>query len=245
MVMMYGKRKHDGYKYPQARHIPKFPRYKKVSNARSGGFVGRELKFVDYALTNTTVGITLATADQDPALALCLNAVAQGTGNSQRLGLRAIFKSLDIRMNFIWQQVVKDGATARVIVYIDKQTNGAQAQVTDLLDGAKVAAENAILAPLNLENKHRFQILRDVAVQSPTSDVNWDGTVFFSKKQRTQLHLKIPLGGKRGLQTRFLGTGATVADVADNSVHIAIFMNQSSTGGVLASYISRARFYAD
>lgn len=66
-------------------------------NTRVGGFLGIEKKFQDYQVDSSIVG-TVASSVNDPTSSVnCLNAVAQGDGQSSRDGKEIRMLSLDIR----------------------------------------------------------------------------------------------------------------------------------------------------
>lgn len=127
---------------------------------RTGGFYKRftprgqrfgELKFLDTALGQTAV-------TQAGAVYTNLNVVAQGDGQSQRIGRKIVIKSI-----YFKGIVQKDGAaatantsdTVRIIVIQDKQANGQVFAATDYLDSANY------LSHKNLANENRFKCLSD------------------------------------------------------------------------------------
>ena len=212
------------------------------ANTRLDGYVGAELKYVDQQVLGRVVSNSVTTADQDPATVLCLNGCAQGTGQSQRLGLRAVFKSLDIRGQIQWQSGFTQGDYVRILVFVDKQTNGAQYNEIDvLLDVGGTGYDTC--AQRNLECKNRFQILSD-KTYTPRGNPGhyWNGSVAATAAYVQPFRIFKKLGGKKGLVTRFLSTGGNIADIADNSIHIMALSTTTSTN---VGYISRCRFYAD
>lgn len=212
------------------------------ANVRYGGFVGAELKYADQQVLGRLVSNSVATADQDPATVLCLNGVAQGTSQSERLGLRAVFKSLDIRGQIQWGTTLTQGDYCRIVVFIDKQTNGAQYTETDVLLDVGGAGYDPC-AHKNLENQARFQILHDKTYW-PTSAPNqhYNGATVSNGIYVQPFRVFKRLGGKKGLITRFLSTGGNIGDIADNSIHIMAISTTTSTN---IGYLSRVRFYAD
>jgi hypothetical protein len=110
---------------------------------------GRELKFIDTQLLNSTIATTGSVT--------LLNGVAQGTDFTQRIGRKTIIKSV------LWNGGVYPTATTsaqgeiiRLLVVYDTQTNSAAAPaITDILATADPTA------PMNLNNRDRFHVLMD------------------------------------------------------------------------------------
>ncbi len=123
---------------------------------RKGPYKGRiaigELKFHDLDIDDATIA-----QGGNIAQASC-NIIAQGTTESQRVGRKCTIKSINWRMQI---KLIASTATAatsdsiRVILYLDKQTNGATAAVTDIFETADFQSFN------NLANKSRFRTLMD------------------------------------------------------------------------------------
>ncbi len=120
-------------------------------NTGAGG-TGGELKFFDTTATFATV----AAAGEINA---SLNLVPQGVTESDRIGRKMTIKRLDITGDIIMGPLAGSATGSfdrvRVIVYLDKQANGATAAVTDILETAD------ILSYRNLANSGRFVVLSD------------------------------------------------------------------------------------
>lgn len=130
----------------------------RVAAARIQGYYGKyppqasETKFKDFDPAVTPV----ATTGDIVLNSICT--IAQGTDETERIGRRAMITKV------LWRYSVKLLTTAtiadssdivRVILYLDKQCNGAAAGVTDILDAAQFDSF------LKLENSGRFKILMD------------------------------------------------------------------------------------
>ncbi len=126
---------------------------------RRTGFFGRfgiggELKFHDIDIDDATIatGGTIA-------LDSC-NKIAQGVTEVTRVGRKCTIRSINWRFNIalVEQDGVADplnADTVRVILYLDKQANGAAATVTAILEADDYQSFN------NLANKGRFRTLMD------------------------------------------------------------------------------------
>jgi len=205
-------------KYIAARPIPPVP----SRNIRTGGYTGKELKFVDQSLAAAAIGTTWTL--MDPATG-ALNAVAQGNGESERIGRRITNVSLHIRG---WVSVNNGDADAnliRVCVVRDTQTNGAAADIDDLFD-TSIANEHAFDVFNNLDNKGRFKTLMDKYINldgiAPTYSAD---TKFYQAGQMKEFKKTIPLN----LPVTFTGTDGTIGTIRTNNIGCFVFCN--SFGG--------------
>jgi len=97
-----------------------------------------------------------------------INIIVQGITESNRIGRKVVLRKIGWRynLNFVSQAVMATTSdTVRLIVYQDKQTNGATAAVTDILESASFLSFN------NLSNSGRFRILLDQhhSMHAPTA----------------------------------------------------------------------------
>ncbi len=111
-----------------------------------------ELKFhdVDVDLNPMTTG--------EDILIDSVVKIAQGVTESARIGRKCTVKSINWRFEILLATTAVAANTsdiARIIVYLDKQANGATAAVTDILESADYQSFN------NLTNKGRFFTLMD------------------------------------------------------------------------------------
>ncbi len=136
----------------------------KISSRRKGygrtsGFYGRygqgpnaELKFHDLDIDDGVIA-TGGTIAEDSCVV-----IAQGTTESTRLGRKVTVKSINWRFDVTLPTTATAADTSdvvRIILYLDKQTNGATAAVLDILESANYQSFN------NLANKSRFRTLMD------------------------------------------------------------------------------------
>lgn len=218
----------------------------KSANRRTGGYRSLELKYKDHNLADhiLTENMSNAATNADPSSTVCLNCVDQGTGQSQRLGLRMRVKSIHVKciVRFQIAASLTPQDTIRLLLVLDKQTNGATLSATDVLNNISGTTHD-ICAHTNLENSSRFQILADKIVKDDNTNHYYDGTTVARVKKAKVVHLYKSFG-KRLLTTKFLSTGATTADIADNSIHLIAIASQTG-GGTALSYESRLRYYGD
>ncbi len=126
-----------------------------------------ELKFHDLDIDDSVIAAGGNIAE-DSVLT-----IAQGTSESQRIGRKLILKSIGWRffITLISTSVPADTSdVVRVILYLDKQANGATAAVTDILETSDFQSFN------NLANKSRFRTLMDRTFALSATAGSFDGT---------------------------------------------------------------------
>lgn len=217
---------------------PAAPRYR-----RKTPFV--ENKFVDYAVSNQSISVTLAGSESDPATPLCLNGIAQGDGESQRDGRKVVMKKVEIR-GLLRGQTQADQAdipqsqAIRLVLVQDTQTSGGNS-----LTGAQLSAENVfidsassdVLVMVKPASTKRFKILADRIVPLQITAAATDGTnTNTSNFECKPFHIKKTLN----IPVEYSDTGATVAEIVDNSLHLIAIA--SSTTTAILSYVSRVEF---
>lgn len=178
--MATGKRKRSGgrtLKRQKAKfmgsklYTPRSERSTSVTPGRTriGGFYGRyapagsEMKFHDVAVNGAiaTGGLIVPS----------LNLIAQGTTESKRIGRKCVIRKIGWKWMVLNAHTVsRHDDTIRLIVYLDKQTNGAAAGVTDILETANYQSFR------NLANSQRFKILLDDTFDSHTMAGAYTGT---------------------------------------------------------------------
>ncbi len=187
---------------------------------RKGGQNVQELKFFDSTNTNATIGTT-------GAITGSINLVPQGIAENQRIGRKIQIRSIACRWwyNLPVQQDQADipsGDTLRIIVFLDRQANGANAAVTDILETAQIESY------INLANKNRFQIIMDrkytlnrqVAV---TDGTNQSTTPLFQFNDQWYKKLNIPV--------EFNSTAGAITEVRSNNFAM-LYISQNGKVGV-------------
>lgn len=174
--------------------------------------INTEDKYIDLT-TNGTISSS--------GTVFALNGVAQGLTDITRIGNKIRGKDVLVRQSF----TINSSATntlIRAILFCDKQYNGADPAVTDVLSSASV------LAPLNRDNTERFVILKDDLLTLTVSQDN---------AQKTRKWFKtIPW------HMYYSGTDATDASLQTNALCILLVSNEA-TNVPSHSTISRVKFY--
>ncbi len=135
-------------------------RYFKPGYDRTSGYYGRytsggEAKFHDLDIDDAAVANTGTIAQIS-----CLT-IAEGNGESERVGRKITVTGINwkMRVKLAGQTAsANTGDVTRIILYQDKQTNGATAAVLDVLETADFQSFR------NLANTGRFRILMDKTI---------------------------------------------------------------------------------
>lgn len=148
----------------RARSLP--PR--RMMRGRRRRFKVGELKFLDNSITDASIA-SAGTIVEDSVLG-----IAQGVGPGQRVGRQITVKKLMWRYNVENPSTSGSGGKSpdvvRLILYLDKQCNGAAAVVGDILESADYQSFR------NPCNSGRFQILMDRTHQLNAAGGAGDGT---------------------------------------------------------------------
>jgi len=112
---------------------------------------GPERKAID---TFTTFAPGLLSAFTTPQV---LNLMAQGSSGADRVGRKALIKSVQWRGVFFTNQ---PACQHRVVVIYDKQANSALPSLTTIF------TSNSFTSPLNLSNSDRFVVISDTVTDS-------------------------------------------------------------------------------
>lgn len=189
---------------------------------RKGGNVGsvQELKFFDSSHVDGTVSVTGSIANS-------INLVSQGIAENQRIGRKIVIRAINMRWfyNLQFQQDQPDiggGDTLRIIVFMDKQANGATALVTDILETAQIESYR------NLANKNRFEVLMDrkytlnrmIAV---TDGTNTSTTPLLQKHDQWSKKVNIPI--------EYDSTAGAITEIRSYNVGI-LYISQNGLVGV-------------
>ncbi len=222
-------------------------RYKR--NPRTGGFRGIEKKFFDTANVDTVIvsNGTSVGGEIDPATILCLNAVAIGTGEEQRIGRKISMHSVHIKGVIevpvqAAQSALHVSPVIFLALYMDTQTNAAQSQSEEVF---RNESGNAIMAAepfLNLQNVHRFKVLKTIKFALPQTSTGQSAAGTIEQHGYTvPWEMFVKLGGKKVLYDAN-GTDAQISSIVDNSLHLVAFCTDTGIGP-LVSWQCRLRYF--
>lgn len=183
--------------------------------------LGSELKFFDT--TGTLAPVPAAGAILEDSV----HHIVAGTGESQRVGRKVTLKSFHAR---IVSNLIPSGSSSsddgiRIIVYWDKQCNGATAAVTDILETANYKSFN------NLSNKNRFMVLADKVVDISATAA--DSAFFGQRGVTSNMNIKC------NLPVEFSSTTGAIAEIRSNNIGL---MAITDNGLINISYTLRVRY---
>jgi len=213
-----------------------------------GGQITAENRYFDTERTSTAIAqsaVSWAGSELDPntSAMLCLFAPTQGDDIANRQSRRIFVKKIRISGVLIVPPQTAQAAAdpeqnIRIIVYKDKQTNGAQSQGEDLIESG--AGSDAVHMYQNLKNLGRFEVLYDkYFVMSQRYLTGLTGAYVQSGQTK---NFKISLKPNCVVNYNALN-GGTVADVIDNSFHL-IALTDNNTMGCAMTYKVRTVFTA-
>ncbi len=218
-------------------------------NRRTGGYIGLEHKFYDTFRDSIvlTASTTAAGGEVDPAGVLkCLNAVVEAAGPSNRIGRNIQITAVQVRGVCTIPLATNQTATRTppavfLALVLDKQTNGAQLNSEDVFVGIGTVVDNATNVFQNLEFTQRFQVLRTLRFDMPPASNVWDGTNLEREGATRSWSMYYKWKGKP-LSVHYTNTTEDIANIADNSLHLIGFCNNT---GILTdlTYHARIRYY--
>lgn len=198
---------------------------------RTGGFYGRyghdgELKFFDFNAIDAIV------APNGTITGSIIN-IAQGVTESQRIGRKCTIRSMH------WQASLTlpgaNGAASppasdrvRVIVYLDRQCNGAAAAIGDIL------ALNIIDSFRNLANQGRFQLLHDKFYPLNYQTLSSDNA---GTQDACTLIKNFSFYKKLNIPIEYSGTTGAIGEIRSNNIGILL---EGQVG--VAGFNGRIRF---
>ncbi len=192
---------------------------------RYTGMGGRELKFHDIAIDDATIA-SAGTIQNAGSVAL----IGQGITESLRIGRKLTIKSINWRYTINLPElddIADPGAsdTVRIILYLDKQANGATALVTDILDTADYQSFN------NLANKSRFMTLMDRTITMKYSTLGSHGFAADTFAQVQVLH-DGAFFKKCEIPMEFSGVAAPAAitEVRSNNIGVLLISSNGVAG---------------
>ncbi len=224
-----------GRKAPYTRARTPTPGRKFIAGRdRVGGYYGRyagpkgELKFHDVNLDDAVV----ATAG---TVTPTINIIAQGVTESQRIGRKCTIKQINWRYDVILPEIDAAGTpgsgdSLRIIIFIDKQANGATAAVTDLLETAN------FLSFRNLANSGRFTFLMDKMHNINYAGLASDGAGVVSQANRIFAYSWYK---RCNLPIEYSSTTGAIGEIRSNNIGVCLL---SRSGVVQLDSHFRLRF---
>ncbi len=193
-----------------------------------------EKKFYDTNITDISLGAggqALVAAGGGPALTtLTLVDIKQGVGEKERIGRKCTITNIYIRMFVEFKTFANTGSSLtplsghesiRMILFWDKQCNGAAAAFTDILEA------DSINSFRNLANNKRFVILYDKTrsfnakwVTSGDGAVNDEAVVHAEFKWKITKKVFIPI--------EYNNTTGALSEIRSNNIGLYVWCSQGA-----------------
>lgn len=198
-----------------------------------------EVKAVDLPLANYALNQTGSVTT--------LNLVSTGSSFFNRIGRRIELKS--IRISGSVQLLATANASAdygRIMIIYDRQTNGAIPTLADILQDTTQAGVNNTdaFSNLNLNNRDRFTILRDLRLYLPGMSAAAGFSTYQTQSDPVEPTFNIDLFVKlRGLVTQYKADSSpsVIGDIATGGLFLLTF-GSKVTGQYVAQLTTRLRF---
>ncbi len=176
----------------------------------------QELKFFDLDVDDAVVTNTAAITDS-------INKIAQGTTEVTRIGRKCTIKSINWRFRVQLPNGTSSASTSdtlRVIMYLDKQCNGATATSAGILESDDFQSFN------NLANKSRFRTLMDRTYTISTRAGGGNGTAEdYGKEGVDDSFYK-----KCNIPIEFDSTAGAITEIRSNNVGILLITESGLMG---------------
>jgi len=231
---------------PSRSYVPRTP----------GGQITSERKYFDTSASNRNVqdtSATFASAIVDPITVDTLFAPIQGNDISNREGRNCHVYSITVRGTIeipaqVAQQTSDLPPVMRIILVMDKQTNGSVMQSDQLI--SSTANPPGTFMYQNTANFGRFQILKEKFIlfqnYSLAYHPNSGGATQITQGSSVKF-FKLKYTFKNPIKINFNSTnGGTIADIVDNSFHFIIGTDTGVLSGgspqPVVSYQARTSF---
>lgn len=200
-------------------------RYAPVKYIRRPG--DTELKFHDVDIDDASISAAGTILNSGS-----VNLIAQGVTESTRIGRKCVIKSINWRYALQFNETdgvsdATDPDIVRVIMYLDRQANGATATVTGILEADNFQSFN------NLANKSRFTILHDNMVPMFTKAGGGNGTT--SDWAGNTKHFSF--FKKCDIPLEFDSTAGAITELRSNNIGVLVLARQ----GALVTLDSKLR----
>lgn len=186
---------------------------------------GSEIKAIDIAEANYLF--------RDPGTAsniILLNGIQTGSGFFNRIGSRIEMKNLQIN-GFLFPTAAATSTTPanlRLLIVYDRQPTGALPVISDILQDRDQTgtATTGGLSHINLDNRDRFSILRDVRWAMPTNTTGVVSGVSSGVGEEWTINIFLPLK-EMGVHFKSSSNPTTIADIATGALY-ACFVTETN-----------------
>ncbi len=188
-----------------------------------------ELKFHDVNLDDAGISSGVSVTDS-------INKIAQGVREDERIGRKCIIESINWRYSVKMPQRTDSSLgsdTVRIIMYLDKQCNGASALSTDVLATPDYQSFN------NLSNSLRFVHLMDRTVDMNAQNGYGNGTTNASG----ELQHSFTFFKDVNIPIEFSSTTGAITEISSNNIGVFLISKDGTSTGVSFDSKIRLRFH--
>ncbi len=219
-----------------------YRRPRRRRNTRTGGFLGIEKKFYDTSLVGKALVTSVASGEVNPSTTVNFTSIAQGDGESNRDGRKAVIKSVYVTgtFNAVPQvNAVSADTQPTVCAYLvhDSQTNGAELNSEDVFLNPSADLNAATSVLRNLQFSSRFRILDSVQIALPAPTLTYDGT----NMEQGGINIPFKLSWSGNMPIVYSGTTAVVSNTTDNSIQMIAYCTNTAIAPLI-TYNARTRF---
>lgn len=218
-----------------------------ANNKRTGGYMGKELKFFDNFLAEAAIAGTVSDmtdGEADPTTEGCLFSPSIGSAVQNRDGRKVFMKSVFVTGNIRVppqdaQTQMDSGLIVFLALVLDKQTNNAQLDSESVYINPNNQSPSVANPLRNLLNSARFRVLDTVRIdslQNLNAGVEAADTIDIQGKMANFV-----LKAQLDITTLFNSGVGTVADIVDNSLHVLAYATHALPAATIA-YNCRTRF---
>lgn len=227
--------------------------YYRVRGRSAGALVTMpERKYFDSL--RSSVAIAASTnwtgTEVDPTTLDTLFAPVQGSGIKNRIGRKVAVHKITIKgvLNFpveTAQTVVANALTTRLLLVMDKQSNGSQMQGEEVMQAPATATSALVIGSFqSLANFGRFRVLKDkVFLTGPGNSANNASATTVSNELETK-YFKFKVAFRKPIIVHFNNSNGgagdgDIGDIVDNSFHL---LATTDIAGQTLSYNCRTVF---
>lgn len=232
------------YKVKPKKRRTKRVSFKKALGYQSGRSISKippvELKAYDVA----SAALDFISPGTGTSIAAPLNLPVNGAEIFQRVGRKIYMKSIQIK-GWIYNKGTAIQDVGRILLVYDSQTNGAAPLIQNIINNMDGTYATDGLSMVNLNNRQRFQIIRDHQITLPadtyTAGVLTNGPSFnMTNAQAYCINWYIPL---KKLETVYnqLNTG-NVSDIVSGALWI-LCVSEADSHHWTFTFNTRLRFY--
>lgn len=208
--------------------------YARMTKFHSGNCVEKKVK--NTKKVNTQIGTTVydPVEPEEAEVDSLIAAIAHGSTYTSRIGTKIYLWSADIKLTLNHDaEGANQADQIRIILLVDRQSNGTQPLVGEVLDTTNDVEPTTAFR--NLENSHRFRILKDMRI----------GLSSFTTAAPVTKNINIHARFNKGLHVTYDKedtTGTNDKIISNNIWLMVIGDDATSTNNAFVSWNARVRY---